>query len=149
MFTASSSAAKENMNVYRDSTGGFEYHHLHWRFTMRPARLATAVVSSVLACFLAACGSDSSATEPTVASSHVVFKIDALSCVGSGTIQLFIDGSVVGTETLSAGQSSQSYTTSGGSHVLGARLANSTYIWPSTTVMVPVGGTFTAVMPCT
>jgi hypothetical protein len=107
---------------------------------MRKIALLLALVA------VTACGSDSS-TAPK-ADATVVFKIDALTCTGSGAIEFFIDGSPVGTETLSAGQSSQGYRTSGGQHILGARLANSSFIWPNTTVTVPAGGTFNELLPC-
>jgi hypothetical protein len=81
--------------------------------------------------FLASCGGADSPTGP------------------SATAKVFyIDGSLAGTETISAGQTSQGYATTGGSHVLGARVTDRNYVWPNTTVTVPNGGIFTQVLPC-
>lgn len=82
-------------------------------------------------------------------SGSVLFKIDAQTCTGSGTITFFIDGSAVGTETLSTGATSKAYTTTAGQHIVGAREGTSGYTWPSQTVTVPAGSTYTALLECT
>jgi hypothetical protein len=97
--------------------------------------------------FLASCGGADSPTGPS-ATAKVFFKIDALTCSGTSAVQFYIDGSLAGTETISAGQTSQGYATTGGSHVLGARVTDRNYVWPNTTVTVPNGGIFTQVLPC-
>lgn len=97
-------------------------------------------------CGVLACGGSDGPAAP--AKGTVFFKVDALTCQGTGTIQFFLDGSNVGTETLSAGQTSQGYPTTAGSHVAGARLANSTYVWPNTTIQVTANGSYTDILPC-
>lgn len=104
-------------------------------------RKLTAVVLLVA---LAACGGGGG-TEP-IANGTLFFKIDALTCTGTDAVTFFIDGSAVGTETLSAGQTSRGYTTSAASHVAGARTP--TYLWPNTTITVPANGSITDVLPC-
>jgi hypothetical protein len=95
---------------------------------------------------LAACGSDS--TAPAMGS--VSFKIDGVSCRGGDAIALYVDGSVVGTETLVAGgAASKAYPASAGQHLLGAKEVNSPFfVWPSSNAMVPSGGTFTQLLTC-
>lgn len=95
---------------------------------------------------LIACGGDS-ATAPQ--NGTVYFKVDALTCTGSGQIALVIDGSIVGTETLAAGQQSQGYVTPAGQHILGAReTASGGFVWPNQTATVPANSTYTAVLTC-
>lgn len=107
---------------------------------MKIARIVLALV------FLAACkGAD---TAPTTG--QVFFKIDGVSCKGSDAIKLFVDGSAVGTETLTAGGvASTGYMVSAGGHLLGATEVNSPFFsWPSTHVTVTAGGTFTQLLTC-
>jgi hypothetical protein len=95
----------------------------------------------------AGCSGGDKVTAP--ANGTVIFKIDAQTCTGAGTITFYIDGSAVGTETLAAGGSSKGYTTPAGTHVLGATEAGvGAYTWPSQTAAVPAGGTYTAVLTC-
>lgn len=107
------------------------------------------VTLPVVLLVLAACGG-SDATSP--AKGSVVFKIDALTCTGTASIDLFIDGTQVGTETLSAGGSSKAYTATTGTHAVAARTTNATAnsgrTWPTTTATVPANGTYTALLTC-
>jgi hypothetical protein len=97
---------------------------------------------------LMACGSDSTAPPPAIQTGTVFFKIDALTCTGSGPVAFYLDGSLVGTETLAAGGTSKGYTSPAGSHVAGAKIPNTTYTWPNTTINVPANGSYTAILPC-
>ena len=102
------------------------------------------IIAALSLLTLAACGGGG--TEPIATTGTVFFKIDALTCTGTAAVTLFIDGSAVGTETMSAGSTSKGYTTSAASHILGARTA--TYLWPNTTMTVPAGSSITDVLPC-
>jgi hypothetical protein len=106
---------------------------------------------TLLALSLGACGgADAVAGPPAPSQGAVQFKVDALTCVGSATIDFYLDGSVIGTETLSAGGSaSKQYPTSAGQHVLGAAVSNTrSYVWPSANAIVPVNATFIAILKC-
>lgn len=92
----------------------------------------------------AGCAADSTAPQQ----GKVVYSIDAQTCVGSAAFTFYIDGKAVGTETLSAGTSSQPYTTAAGQHTLGANDLGDGYTWPSQSVTVPVNNTFTWVLKC-
>ena len=91
---------------------------------------------------------DSAPTAP--ANGFVIFKLDASTCTAPGTVTITfsIDGSTVGSATLAGGQSSPVYTVAAGSHVLGARIANTTFAWGNISATVPSNTTFTAVLPC-
>lgn len=101
------------------------------------------------------CSKSDSATGPTAPTTGVVvFKLDANTCtasIGSTPISVifYIDGSTVGTATVSVTQSSPPYTVSAGSHVLSARLANTGYQWANITATVPARTTYAAVLLCT
>jgi hypothetical protein len=95
---------------------------------------------------MAACGGET--TAPTAANGTLFFKIDALTCSGTSVVSFAVDGSVVGSETISAGGTSKGYTVTAGSHVVGARVSNGNYVWPNTNINVPANGTFTQVLPC-
>ena len=91
---------------------------------------------------------DSAPTAP--ANGFVVFKLDASTCTFPGTVTLTfsIDGSTVGSATLATGQPSPAFTVAAGSHVLGARIANTTLAWGNISANVPSNTTFTAVLQC-
>lgn len=89
-----------------------------------------------------ACSKDSTAP----AMGTLYFKVDALTCTGSDAIEFFIDGSSKGSQTLSAGQTSQGFSVSAGSHTVGAR--TSTFTWPTQTVTVPTNNSYTVVLTC-
>lgn len=99
--------------------------------------------------FLAGC-STSDITGPDKGA--VVFKVDAQTCGGTASIDLFIDGSLVGTEQMSSGSSSKAYTATAGQHIVGAHTTNATAtsgrVWPSATVTVPANATYTALLTC-
>ena len=105
-----------------------------------------------LICGLAsACGGgEDSPTAPTSTRSSVLFTLDANSCRGvpAVTIEFFVDGSTVGSGTLSPGQTSQSFPVSAGSHLLSARVANFDIVWPSLNATTPAGGSFTYLLIC-
>lgn len=96
---------------------------------------------------VAACGSDSTAPAPPP-TSQFNFKIDALTCVGSGTILFFLDGSQIGAQAMSAGSSSSSFTTSPGPHTVGARAADNTFVWPTSNHSFPPNTLYTVVLTC-
>ena len=108
--------------------------------------LPAVVILLAAAAAVAACGGQNPIGPK--ANSKVYFTIDAATCTGTSPVQFSVDSAIVGTETLSAGQTSQGYQTTGGVHVLGARLANGTFIWPNTTVSVPFDASYTRLLPC-
>jgi hypothetical protein len=105
---------------------------------------------SVLAMLaLPACGAADSATGPTPTPSYAKWTVDAQTCTGSDVVSLFVDGTAVGSETLAAGGSSKLYQVQAGSHVIGATEARvGGFVWPSQTVSIPSGQTFTQVLTC-
>ena len=106
----------------------------------------TASVLLIAAILLAACGGGG---DDPPATGSVYFRIDAATCPAQAArISFFIDGTNVGTETLAAGTLSRPYTTSGGSHVLSARLLDFPITWNPSTHSVPAGGAFTLVLTC-
>jgi hypothetical protein len=80
----------------------------------------------------------------------VYFKIDSATCRGtSASLRLFINGTLVGTETISVGGTSKGYSTHAGSNVLSAQEArDGGFTWRPTTYDVPGGGSFTMVLTC-
>ena len=107
-----------------------------------------------LSVILLACSSGGGGGGPTAPTTGtVVFRLDANTCppiLGSAAISVifFIDGSTVGTAAVSTTQSSPGYTVSAGTHVLSARVANTSYFWGNSNVTVAAGQTFSAVLPC-
>lgn len=98
------------------------------------------------AAVLLGCGGDK-ATAPQTG--EVIFKIDALTCTGTSSILFFVDGSQVGQQTLSAGQSSSPFEVDAGPHALGAReAASGGYVWPTTNATVPANTSYTATLTC-
>jgi hypothetical protein len=101
---------------------------------------------------LAACGgADASPTAPYVppAESAVQFKLDASTCVGAGAIDFFLDGSFIGTETLSPGIPSKQYETTPGGHVVSAAVSNThSLVWPSTNVTVQPNTALVWILRC-
>jgi hypothetical protein len=93
---------------------------------------------ALLAVGVAACGG----TEP---SGGISFKPDAASCAGSAVVDLFIDGSKVGSPTLSAGVGSEFFPVVNGPHVASA-VSSSGATWPSESVTV--SGPTTVVLAC-
>ena len=95
---------------------------------------------------LTACGSDSptapqNTTPPAPTTATVFFRIDGVTCTGVDAISLYIDGTIVGTQTLAAGGSTSSgFTTSIGSHAFGAKEVNGGFVWPTTVLNVPSNG---------
>lgn len=100
--------------------------------------------SLVLALFLlAGCGSD--ATGPSTGTLSVSF--DQASC-GSGTAEIFVDGTSQGSYFWTPGQS-RTWTVNAGSHAVGAReIGGTQFTWPAQTVTVPKGGQFNATFTC-
>jgi hypothetical protein len=101
---------------------------------------------------LAGCSAAAAPTTPVVVNTtgYVVWKIDGNSCTGADAINFYLDGSVVGTQTLTAGVgSSSAYPTPQGTHLISAR-ENRTggFVWPTQTVAISAGGTFTSVLTC-
>lgn len=98
---------------------------------------------------LGACGGDSvtAPTPPVVA--YTRWTVDAQSCTGADAISLFVDGAVVGSETLAAGGSSKLYQIQPGSHLIGATEARvGGFVWPSQTTFISSGQTFTQILKC-
>ena len=104
-------------------------------------------VAVALTVGLAACGSDSN--EPAVPTTGtLIFAVDPVTCLGSGTVELFIDATSQGSYVMSGG-SQRSYTVSAGTHTAGAReIGGSAYVWPTQNVTVPAAGSYTATLVC-
>ena len=97
---------------------------------------------------LVACGGCSEMMGIQNNTGTLVFTLDANSCSpGSGDITFYVDGSAVGTATLSPGLSSPSYTVSAGQHFASAGTAHG-YDWPSRSFTVEAGGRFTYLLLC-
>ena len=97
-----------------------------------------------VAILCAACHHDT--TAPQIA--EVQFRVDGLTCTGSATILFFIDGAQIGSEALNAGQTSQAYLTTPGTHLAGARTATSSYTWPTGSFTFTANETFTVLLTC-
>lgn len=80
----------------------------------------------------------------------VYFKIDAGTCrIGATSLQLFINGSLVGTELIAAGGVSSGFPTHAGSNVLFAKEnKQGGYIWNPSVHIIPEGGSYTLILPC-
>lgn len=106
------------------------------------------IAVALFAALMLGCGSDST-TAPETPKGTIVFKVDASSCSGTAAIDLFVDGTLVGTETLSSGTSSKAYTTTAGQHIVSASVANTrSRVWAPTAVTVPVNNSFTFLLLC-
>ena len=93
------------------------------------------------------CGKDSpAAPEPA----RVRWTLSATTCQGSGDIHLIVDGSIVGTETMAAGQTSQIHDVTPGQHFIEARtVVQPGIIWDSfAAVTIPSGQLFTRILEC-
>lgn len=99
---------------------------------------------------LTACGGDSAtAPTPPAVATYTRWTVDAQSCTGADAISLFVDGAIVGSETLAAGGSSKLYQIQPGSHLIGATEARvGGFVWPSQTTFIPSGETFTQILKC-
>lgn len=100
---------------------------------------------------LTACGAADSATAPTppVVVTYTRWTVDAQSCTGADAVSLFVDGAIVGTETLVAGGSSKLYQIQPGTHLIGATEARvGGFVWPSQTTFISPGNTFTQILKC-
>ena len=97
------------------------------------------------ATLLTACGGGGDDDNGTV-----YFKIDSATCRGTSTsLRLFINGTLVGTETVAVGGTSSGYSTHAGSNVLSAQEArDGGFAWSPTTFTVPGGGAFTMILTC-
>jgi hypothetical protein len=101
----------------------------------------TALLAILLA--VSGCGGDSTAPDQGFAT----WRLDGITCTGSGPIQFFVDGALIGTETLSAGgPASKAYPVTVGTHLVGAKEA--TFTWPNTSVSITAGLTYTSVLTC-
>jgi hypothetical protein len=83
-------------------------------------------------------------------SGTVYFKIDSATCRGKSTsLMLYVNGSLVGTETVAVGGTSSGYATHSGSNVMSAQ-ENRTggLVWNPGTYDVPGGGSFTMILTC-
>ena len=67
---------------------------------------------------LAACDDS---TDPEPIAGRVQWHLSATTCAGTGNISLIVDGNVIATETLTAGESSDVYNVTVGQHVIEAR----------------------------
>ena len=104
---------------------------------------------ALLALATLACGGDTTTAPPAVQSVAVTFKVDAQTCSGSATLNLFIDGNTVGSETLTAGGTSKAYQTTASSHILGAAVANTGgRTWGPSSVNLAGLGTYTHLLIC-
>ena len=98
---------------------------------------------------LVACGGCEEVTGVLNDTGTVVFKVHENCGSASGTIQFYVDGSSVGTATLSGGQSSPSYTVSAGQHLASANETISGNLsWPNLSFTVEAGSSFTVLLTC-
>lgn len=105
-------------------------------------RKLLAITGAVL---ILACGSDKSTSPKT---GELIFKLDAVTCVGTGTLELYIDGTSQGQYTMSAG-SQKGFTVVAGPHTAGAReVGVGGYVWATQSATVPAGSTYSAVLAC-
>jgi hypothetical protein len=116
-------------------------------------RSITAAALLLVSLTFTACGGADAVAGPNYqapTTGAVAFKVDGQSCVGSSAIDFYLDGSIIGTENLTAGgAASKSYVTSAGQHVVGAAVSNTrSFVWPSQNVMVTAGGVWTALLKC-
>jgi hypothetical protein len=108
--------------------------------------LFAAVAASLMAC--GAADSAAGPKSPDVAT-YMRWTVDAQSCTGADAINLFVDGAMVGTETLAAGGASQLYPIQPGSHLVGATEARvGGFVWPSQTAFISSGQTYTQILKC-
>lgn len=96
---------------------------------------------------LAACAGD----DPTGPAATITFVLDAPLCSSVLPVQFSIDGTVVRTDTFRVNVSnphlsSARFTTTAGTHTLGARVING-YLWADTVVTVTAGTAFTKALP--
>ena len=97
-----------------------------------------------LAVLLTACGGDSPTAPSTVS---LYFKVDAQTCIGTASVNFYVDGSLAGTESMPAGSTSKAYAVGKGAHVIGASVANTnSRIWGP--YNVTLSGDFTQVLAC-
>ena len=97
---------------------------------------------------LLACGGSHDAAAPQMGT--LSFKLDPVTCTGTGTIEPFIDGTSQGQFTFSPGVA-QGFSVRAGSHTAGARevpVTSGSYVWQSQTVSVPANGTYTTLLTC-
>lgn len=80
---------------------------------------------------------------------NIAFRPDAASCEGTAEVDLFIDGTKVGTAALAAGATSVSYEVSPGHHIAAATVIESASQWDDVSVDVPNGQTITVILYCT
>lgn len=96
---------------------------------------------------LGACGGDSNEPEQP-AQGTLAFVLDAVTCTGSGTIELFVDGTSQGVYTYFPGNQ-RSFVVIAGSHTAGAReIGGGGYVWPTQSVFVPENTTYNLTMTC-
>lgn len=108
---------------------------------MKTVRLA------LLAVCLACGGGGDKATAPTQQGT-LIFKLDPVTCVGTGAIELFVDGTSQGQYTFSPG-TQKGFPVQAGPHTAGAREASAGgYVWPTQNVNVPANSTWTTLLVC-
>lgn len=93
-----------------------------------------------------ACGGGSTAPAPT---GTLIFRLDAQTCTGTGTLTFFLDGTTIGTATLSAGQSQSFPGQPTGQHVAGASETRAGgFTWAPQVVTIPPNASLTHVLVC-
>lgn len=110
------------------------------------------LLTGIAVVLLGACGgSDGGTTAPPVAQvGTVIFRLDTQTCVGTGNINFFLDGKLIGTGTLTVGGADQAFGGQpAGSHIVGASETKAGgYTWPSQTATIPANSSYTAVLKC-
>lgn len=102
---------------------------------------------ALLLALAVACGGDSGTNPQRIGT--LIFRLDAQTCTGSGQLNFFLDGATIGTATLSAGQDKAFPNQPAGQHIAGAsETRTGGYVWPSQTVTIPEGSSFTTVLTC-
>lgn len=113
------------------------------RTTIRLLSVAVALLT------FAACGGGDKSTGPSAPQyGALIFRQDALSCPGYGTLELYVDGVSQGQYTSGPG-AQKSFHVTAGSHTAGAReIGGSNYVFPTQNVNVPANSSFTAILVC-
>lgn len=104
------------------------------------------VILTAVTCLSCGSSSDSPSAPATGTAKYVR---DANTCNGSGAVSFdfFLDGTLLGSAALTAGQA-QSYSVTVGQHTFSARVTNTSATFTPTTGTVAAGGVFTYTMVC-
>lgn len=110
-------------------------------------RLWLPALTTALVIGSAACANDAAA--PDSGTGTLVFKLDPASCVGHGTLELYVDGVSQGQYLFNAGDI-RSFSVLSGAHTVAAQeIGGNGWSWPTQTVFVDSDATMTELLKCT